>query len=61
MVDDGRDAAVSGGDGRVDDVDAVFVGEGRVGAFPGGDAAAAASEGDLRVSGPEGAEAWVLD
>lgn len=59
MVDDGRDAAVGGCYGRVHDVDAVFVGEGRVAAFPGGDAAAAAAEGDLSEGGPEGAEAWV--
>ncbi len=56
--DDGRDAAVGGRDGRVDDVDAVLVGERCVGAFPGRDAAAAAAEGDLGVRGPEGAEAW---
>jgi hypothetical protein len=57
VVDNRCDRAVGGGYGRVDDVDAVLVGEGRVGAFPGGDAAAAATEGDLSVCGPEGAEA----
>ncbi len=57
VVYDGRDRAVGGGDGGVDDVDAVFVGVGRVAAFPGCDAAAAAAQGDLRVCGPEGAEA----
>lgn len=60
MVDDGRDGAVGGCYGGVDDVDAIFVGEGGVAAFPGGDAAAAAAEGDLCLRGPEGAEAWVV-
>jgi hypothetical protein len=59
VVDDGRDGAVDGCYGGVDDVDAIFVGEGRVAAFPGADAAAAAAEGDLSVHDPEGAEALV--
>lgn len=57
VVDDGRDGAVGGCHGGVDDVYAVLVGEGRVAAFPGCDAAAAAAEGDLYVCGPEGAKA----
>lgn len=58
VVDYRGDAAVGSGDGRVDDVGAVFVGEGGVDAFPGRDAAAAAAEGDLDVCCPESAEAW---
>lgn len=38
-------------------VDTVFVREGGVGAFPGGDAAAAAAEEDLGGFDPEGSEA----
>ena len=40
-----------------DDVDTVFVGEGRVGAFPGRDAAAAAAQCDGRLLYPGGPEA----
>jgi hypothetical protein len=42
---------------RIVNVDAVFVGVGGVGAFPGRDAAAAAPQGDGRVGDPERAEA----
>jgi hypothetical protein len=59
VVDDRCDGAVGGGYGGVDDIDAVFVGEGCVGAFPGGDAAATTTKGNLCVGCPEGAEAWV--
>lgn len=47
----GEDPAVVG------DVDAVLVGEGRVGALPGGDAAAAVAQRQRRVGDPGGAEA----
>ena len=43
--------------GGVDDVDAEFVGVGGVGAFPGGDAAAARAQRDQAVVDPAGAEA----
>lgn len=41
----------------VDNVDSVGVGEGRVGAFPGGYAAAAGAQGDGSAFDPGGAEA----
>ena len=45
--DTGRDGGVCGANVAVDDVNAVFVGECCVCAFPGGDAAAAAAEEDV--------------
>lgn len=56
-LDGGCDGRVGRLDGGVDNVDAVVIDEGGVGAFPGGDATAAVAKKQLRRLEPGSAEA----